>query len=932
MGEVLSKALATDVNPGNQSTPSDRVKKSSDNGQVSPNVIKPVDNKAKQELEQKTEPEQKLKQEQESKQEPEQKESEQKESEEKKSSQDIQPTNSPFIDAAKQVYSHNSVEKTKPYNNLHAFVVTYNRLKYVEDLITLYDAKKETGKDTKGINKDEKEPGKIAEKGGGGNDIENIFTAKFKNLSDMHIIALGLYLMIKLSEKEAKVKDPVPIQAQEAKSLSKYTAQYSNTKMHEPEYLDTFQDLSKHMNDFLYFFLLRNLDFIIKKNEFEMDVSLIKGPIETLFNDKEFMEMLLPPTQKKLMKKSRTTEELFPEDFKATLSKSLPGLEDYVDKHIKTKSTDGALKTRVKSFNNRKQFFDNVLKSYKETKARYDKTIAPDEKTITEGEKPPDQDYWEKNIISLIVSAPARYLHIQTCVPYTELYSIRSIDKALLIKYLITYLRSKLPILSKITGTMTNLFSKQSDEKFNAHIMGYYNKSDVSKFRYPILKAQRTAYEYIRICDIIHNHENPFQETFFKTLETTNEFNHKDTNVFPGSGIVINSIVGRILTRSYPYRLDMQSFDYEHMVKNIQTILGKFQEPKDSTQDKALQSSTQDEVLQGSTQDKVLQGSEEVEAHQGSKQDKHMVTKSAEQPSLKSEEQTGEQNGGVNSPSNTHEEQGQSDESQPNLSLQGPIVNQHVVHFIKSQILEKIGNADYFSSIKNALIDIVKVNELTYVLVSPSQEVLDKSNSPNQEVLDKSNIPNQDGPDNKPTETIITTLNEIHDVFNDDNIRNYLIDDELDPYEVYFNEIDRLIYVKAQEEKTTSSVEPQTATTQDQTTEKDQEQSEKEVTITPAAKPDDPSVPVKEPTPESKDPPKADDPAATKPEPTTKPEQPDPSAAKPEEPGKPGQDPQKAVGGGQKKHTFEGRLYNVHEHRGVKYIMTKSYGIVPVYS
>jgi hypothetical protein len=86
---------------------------------------------------------------------------------------------------------------------------------------------------------------------------------------------------------------------------------------------------------------------------------------------------------------------------------------------------------------------------------------------------------------------------------------------------------------------------------------------------------------------------------------------------------------------------------------------------------------------------------------------------------------------------------------------------------------------------KNVLFDIVKVNDSEYEIkgVKTDEPLNDEAKKDEQVII-----------------STIQALNAIHNVFNDDNITKQLIDDKLDPYEVYFNEIDRLIF----EQKTKS--------------------------------------------------------------------------------------------------------------------------------
>jgi hypothetical protein len=698
--------------------------------------------------------------------------------------------------------------------------------------------------------------------------------------------------------------------------------------------------------------LLNNVDFVIKGTKFTMDISSFKVGIEEKFR----------------ADKSRITPTAINETFYDVLTY----VKGHVDEHIISLFNMTGPSQRVESFEKRRLFFNKL----------YNKTESPVKITSS-------KTYWEKTIVPLAINAPTRYVHIETCVPYTESYSIRNIDKALLIWYMIGYLLSKHakpdginypkpkahnvdPMKMKESLALRNLFYTQ------------YDINKLSRYpRYPVLNKfvellpdgkKSLAFEYMHICDILRNVETPFQVDVFKELSS------KAANkLFPNTTIAIDSTVGRILTRSYPYRLDMPSFIYEDMDKNMETFITKAkveavagqedarvdeQVPKDQEDarvdeqvPKDQEDARVDEQVSKDQEDakvdeqgaKAEQNSKPVqnrkrtqqlpgmESSKKSKTDEDTtkvggvnsegLPNEPQNPGKESEENSKEQSkkaaeGLPNEPQDPEKEPEESSKEQSKKAAEGlpqtpkgstlgqPIFNQHVVTFIKDEILQKMGTANYFSSIKEVLIDIMKINDPTYTV---------------DDEVKKDGVTEESKPDEIPSEpvkdiiSIIKILNATHDVFKEANTK--LIEDVLDPYEFFFNE----------KNKKTSATQPEPTTTPDPPAAK-KEQPEQQIPV--ATKPDDPAATTQDQTA-----PKASEKDPEQPEPvvakTPTTESKDPLVPKPDPPTTESKEPpaqKPAGGGGQKKHKFEGRLYNVHEHRGVKYIITKSYGIVPVYS
>jgi hypothetical protein len=548
-------------------------------------------------------------------------------------------------------------------------------------------------------------------------------------------------------------------------------------------------------------------------------------------------------------------------------------------------------------------------------------------------------------------------VHIETCVPYTESYSIRSFDKTLLILYMIKYLLSKHAPPDGINYPNPELYGvyelkMRRISKLNSIFYTPYGLNDLetSYPRYPMLNKyvdllsdkKHLAFEYIRICGILRNVETPFQVDVFKELSAKSA-----NNFFPNTTIAIDSTVGRMLTRSYPYRLDMpldietnmETFitkaravkvedkgegdpNAEHKVQSITSSKREPQHPeingsKERKVDDqvgginpgSVAAETQDPSPAKAPEEPVKALEEPVEVSKEPVEVSKEPAKVSKEPVKVSKEPAKGPDGPV--------------EAVPQTPQGSPIFDQHIITFIKDEILQKLGTANYFGTIKNVLINIVKVNDPTYD--------------------DGESVKDEAGTESSDIKSIITTINKTHDVFNDKLIN--LLEAKthaLDPMEVYLDKEMKKTSAttpaeKPEDQATTKPEDQATTKPEDQATTKPEDQATTKPEDQATTKPEDQATtkPEDQATtkPEDQATTKPEDRATTKPEDqaTTKPE--GQATTKPEEPAADKTDPPKpAVGGGQKKHKFEGRFYNVHEHRGIKYIITKSYGIIPVYS
>ena len=732
-------------------------------------------------------------------------------------------------------------------------------------------------------------------------------------------------------------------------------------------YASSFDEFMKKDDPYelMYFFLLRNVEFVITGNKFTVNIQppTLKKHIETLFTNTDFTKKLL----------KETTNEAFIADLKSVLLKTAKYIEDHITLISSEKKAVIALQTRVQSYRNRKTFFktsvDQLGKGLK--KEVFITFTSPAGGAGDEADKKAENNprkYWEEDIVPLATLAPAAYVFIETCCPYVEDYQIHNIDKAQLLKLMISYLLGDKPnngLVTKAIGKFKKLLTKKAKDIDTAlvdHMMQTYNNTEAQKWRYPVLRdfkalfegtsdSDACAYEYLRIHQIIRTSHIPSEMEFYsvgvrnimkKEEEKDKEKDKKkDKKVyFPHTKVLVGSMAGNILTYSYPFRLDMPTFIYEHLEKQIETLINieKYEIRVLNMIDKSREVLTKISIPYESTwayvdPDKPDEPTEDAAEGQG--EPKKEGSKE-EEP-----EGQGEPKKEENGKSKEDAAEGQDgSERQDELAKEGPKgqdgskkggakLNPIVINFIKAEVLDKLTNLAsaetnltyYYAHLKNILLQIVNVYDKKYKL-QENKHLLEKANGEITEI----SITRSD---------VMARLNEAHNMLEaykgidakgvngkdidakgvngkgvdgkDVKIIGINVNDELDLYEVYFNNIERVLYT--QKIRSPGIVKPEVAEQADKEPKAEEPVAEQQVANEPAAK---------EPAAEE---PKAKEQEGDKQE-GDKPE-PKPAGTEPVSPKK---------GGSQKKYKFKGRVYNIHEHRSIKYIITKEYGIVPIYS
>ena len=662
-------------------------------------------------------------------------------------------------------------------------------------------------------------------------------------------------------------------------------------------YASSFDEFMKDPDPYqlMYFFLLRNVEFVIEGNQFIIDIQppFLTKHIETLFTNNDFVNKL--PKEK--------TNKDFMADLRSVLSNIAKYIEHHIESTLSEEKATIALNTRVKSYRNRRAFFN---KSAIQFRKGLDKDVFQASERKGEEEKKEkktdsllDREKWEQHIVPLATLAPAQYVFIETCCPYVKQYHIHNIDKAQLLKLMISYLlsfKTKKSLLQGIISTVENLVTKAKDTALVAHMMQTYDDNPTTqKLRYPVFRdfkelfkgtpdAAACAYEYMRIHEIIRTSHKRSDMVFYSVGVTNSLEKEKEKKVyFPHTEVLVGSIAGNILTYSYPFRLDMPTFIYEHSEKNIERFI------KENEKLMIAAASEKDIYLTGTW----------------------MYTK-PDEPAKKRprENDAEEQNDGNKKPKEGGAKEEEDKQKPP------AILNPFVIDFIKNEVLNKLTHTDkvikltpiekqhvyYYANLKNILLQIVKVADEEYTLTE--QDLVERTMqgvSSKMKFILPNGVPTRIS---KERSDVMARLNEAHDMLT--AYKDIDVDDKLDLYEVYFNNIKRVLYTQGVRKP--GIVEPAAEKQASEKQEAEKQEADKQEAKEPAAE---------EPV--------AEKPAADKQE-VKKPEAEQPES-KAEGTGAPPKD-----GGSQKKYKFKGRFYNIHEHRSIKYIITKEYGIVPIYS
>jgi hypothetical protein len=656
---------------------------------------------------------------------------------------------------------------------------------------------------------------------------------------------------------------------------------------------EAFMKDEKFMKDpceLMYFFLLRNVEFVITGNKFAIDIqppSLINH-IETLFSNNDFVKMLLP----------KETNKPSIDDLMSILSK----VSEYIENHITStlSKMKTALETRIKSYLNRRTFFD---RSTLNLRKGLDKAVYNTTTIITGGghddEKKANsfpQKFWETHIVQLATLAPAAYVFIETCCPYVKQYCIHNIDKAQLLKVMILRLLNKdVGLFQGITSKLKNLVTKDKDKALMTHLMQTYNNTEAQKLRYPVLRdfkelfqntsdSDACAYEYLRILDIIRTSSEPSDMGFYY-VGVKNTIEKEKQVYFPHTKVLVGSMAGNILTYSYPFRLDIPEFIYKNLEKKIKVLI-------DENETFMVAAASQKEIIEKVISIKGTWNyidpdkSDEPAKEESKEQDgpKKEVPEGQDKPVKEgSEEQDGPKKEGPEGQDEPAKEgskeqdgpkkEGPEGQDEP-VKVGGATLNSDVINFIKTEVLEKLTNKPsaekthtyYYAHLKNVLLKIVKVADKDYTL--EEKDLIERTMRDVPQFMTKG-IPT---PISKTRSSVMARLNEAHNMlraFKGIDGRGIDVNDTLDLYEVYFTNIERVLFTQKKYSETNSPgiVKPEAAGTE-----------------------------------------------------------------LPQEGVQPTGDKPEAKGGSQKKYKFQGRFYNINEHRSIKYIITKEYGIVPIHT
>ena len=714
-------------------------------------------------------------------------------------------------------------------------------------------------------------------------------------------------------------------------------------------YASSFEAFMKDPYELMYFFLLRNVEFVITGNIFAIDIQppSLNDHIKTLFTNNEFVKTLLPKEK---------TDKAFIADLMSVLS----NISKYIEHHITLIKEKNALEARVQSYRNRRTFFyksvDQLTKGLKhqvfQTFTIHQGGVGDEEENEAKNDP---RKYWETRIVPLATLAPAAYVFIETCCPYVTQYHIHNIDKAQLFKLMISYLLDKNQdsIIKKAIGKLKNIFTKAKDTALVNHMMQTYNNTETQKWRYPVLRdfkalfqgtsdSDACAYEYLRIHEIIGTSHIPSKMEFYSVgLRNIIEKEENRKVYFPHTRVLVGSMAGNILTYSYPFRLDMPTFIYEQLEKNIESLIGKYEirvlkidqppevlekidnpnkkpykgtwayidpdKPDEPTDDAAEgQDGSKEEGPEGQDGSKK----EEPKGPEGQDGSKEEGPKGQDKPTKKGSGGQGKAN--KRSPPIIEPEESnkkrRTDKKEPQQD--GAKLNPIVINFIKNEVLDKLTNLAhtekkhtyYYADLKKVLLNIVNVDDKDYTL--KEKDLLEKTKTGE---FTKISITRS---------AVMARLNEAHNMLG--AFKGIDVNDKLDLYEVYFTNIERVLYT--QEKRSPGNVKPEVAST-----EPPQEADKPEGDKPEGDKPEGDKPEGDKP---EGDKPEGDKPEGDKPE-GDKQEAEEPKTKEPEVVGT--ESPPKK-GGSQKKYRFKGHFYNIHEHHSIKYIITKEYGIVPIYS